>query len=109
LEKTAADVQREVRWLGEEIELLGASSISSLDWLKQMVGEMAAAGMDAPSVIIADGRLRRFAPETGRGDSGWYVVHSGEHFTSWGFGGCALKKDLRGRRAAVEAERLPFR
>jgi hypothetical protein len=108
---------------------MDASSTAGLDWQKQMTAEMAAAGMDAPATIIADGKLRRFAPEVGRGESGWYVVHQTEHFTSWGFGDWrrpdfkgkghtkpskrlnrkewrALKKELRERRATVDAERL---
>ena len=108
---------------------MDASSTAGLDWQKQMVAQMAATGMDAPATIIADGKLHRFAPESGRGESGWYVVHSGERFTSWGFGDWrrpdfkgkghtkpskrlsrrewrALKKQLRERRVSVDAERL---
>ena len=108
---------------------MDVSSTTGLDWQKQMIVEMAAVGMNAPATIIADGKLHRFAPEAGRGESGWYVVHQGEHFTSWGFGDwrrpdfkCkghtkpsrrlsrkewrALKRELRERRAAVDAERL---
>jgi putative DNA primase/helicase len=108
---------------------MDASTTAGLDWRQQMIAEITAAGMEAPATVIADGRLHRFAPEQGRGESGWYVVYQGAHFTSWGFGDWrrpdfkgkghtrpsrrlsrkewrALKKDLLERRAAVDAERL---
>jgi putative DNA primase/helicase len=108
---------------------MDASSTAGLDWQQQMTAEMATAGMTAPAVIIADGKLHRFDPEGGKGDTGWYVVYSSERFTSWSFGDWRhtdskhkghtkpskhlnrkewreLKKELRERRKQVDAERL---
>jgi putative DNA primase/helicase len=108
---------------------MDASTSAGTDWQAQMATEMTTAGMAAPAVIIADGKLHRFNPDGGKGDNGWYVVYSNERFTSWAFGDWRhtdskhkghtkpskrlsrkewrdLKKQLRERHSAVEAERL---
>jgi phage/plasmid primase-like uncharacterized protein len=61
---------------------MDASTSAGTDWQAQMAAEMATAGMAAPAVIIADGKLHRFNPDGGKGDNGWYVVYSNERFTS---------------------------
>jgi phage/plasmid primase-like uncharacterized protein len=107
---------------------MDAASTTGQAWRVQLATEMNAAGMDAPATIIADGKLHRFVPDRERSDSGWYVIHSGEHFTSWAFGDWrsgtthkghtkprrkltrkewrAHKKRLREQRTVIQAERL---